>query len=239
MTVAVRAFLRRCLRGREKMNPSPWPPTTTSLPVGWIADIRDWCRGRSALGRLPVLIYFAYVGYRQYQEPVEYNSWFGAINLCIHEGGHLLMRPFGNEFLHVAGGTGLQLAAPVICMLVLLKQGDYFGIPFCLGWLSTNLVGVGVYMADARARELPLVTAEGAGSGDAIATHDWAYLFGNFGLLDYDTTIGFATRALGSVAMVLALLIGAWMLGMMLQPAEKYVSPENLRREAKKRRSAI
>jgi hypothetical protein len=94
-------------------------------------------------------------------------------------------------------------------------------------------------MADARARELPLVTAEGAGSSDAITTHDWAYLFGKFGLLDYDTTIGFATRALGSVTMALALLIGTWLLVMMLQPAEKYVSPADQRRDAMKRRSSI
>jgi hypothetical protein len=204
-----------------------------------LTNIRDWCRGKSALLRLPVLIYFAYVGYQQYQEPVDYSSWFFPINLCIHEGGHLLMRPFGIEFLHVAGGTAMQLAAPLICMFILLKQGDYFGIPVCLGWLSTNLINVGVYMADARARELPLVTAEGAGSSDAITTHDWAYLFGNFGLLDYDTTIGFWTRAAGTGVMILALLIGAWMLVMMLRPAEKYVSPADQRCEAMKRRSTI
>src|SRR5271167_2477688 len=116
----------------------------------WTTHVREWCKGKSALLRLPLLIYFAYVGYRQYEEPVDYNSIFGAINLCIHEGGHLLARPFGNEFFHIAGGTILQLAAPLICMAILLRQGDHFGVPFSLGWLSTNLINVGVYMADAR-----------------------------------------------------------------------------------------
>jgi hypothetical protein len=187
-------------------------------PAGWLADIRDGCRGQSALLRLPILLYFAYVGYRQFWEPVDYVSAFAAINLCIHEGGHLLMRPFGNEFLHIAGGTAMQLAAPLICMYILLGQREYFGIPFCLGWLSTNLIGVGVYMADARARELPLVTAEGAGSSDALTTHDWAYLFGYFGLLRHDTEIGLWTRAAGTAVMIAALLIGFWMLALMIFP---------------------
>jgi hypothetical protein len=204
----------------------------------WISDIRDWCRNRSVLLRLPVVIYFAYIGYRQFEEPVDYHSWFSAINLCIHEGGHLLMRPFGIEIIHCAGGTALQLAAPLICMFILLRQGDYFGIPFCLGWLSTNLIGVGVYMADARARELPLVTAEGAGSSDGVIGHDWAEMFTYFGLMEHDTQIGFVTRALGTAVMVVALVIGFWMLGLMLTP-EKYVTPENRRLEAMKRRSKI
>ena len=187
----------------ESTQPAPAPQE----PTGAYADFRAWCRGRSALLRLPVLIYFAYVGYRQFREPLEYNSLFFGINLAIHEGGHVLMRPFGNDLLHVAGGTALQLAAPLICLVLLLKQREYFGIPVCLGWLSTNLIGVGIYMADARAQELSLVTAEG---GDGPPLHDWNWLFTYFGLLDEDTTIGLATRALGTATMAAALLIGAW-----------------------------
>jgi hypothetical protein len=202
----------------------------SGIPTGWCYDLRNWCRGRSAILRLPVLIYFAYVGYRQYEEPVGYASLFAAINLCIHEGGHLLLRPCGNEFLHVAGGTLAQLGAPLLCMVILLRQGEYFGIPFCLGWLSTNLIGVGVYMADARAQELPLVTAEGAGSSEAVTTHDWAYLFGHFGLMNQDTTIGLWTRAVGTAVMLAALLTGAWMLGLMLFPGKPPLDPMSERR---------
>jgi hypothetical protein len=202
-------------------------------------DIRASCRGRPALLYLPILIYFAYVGYQQYEEPVDYFSWFAGINLGIHEGGHLLMRPFGIEIIHCAGGTALQLAAPLICMFLLARQGEHFGIPFCLGWLSTNLISVGVYMADARARELPLVTAEGAGSSDGVIGHDWAEMFTYFNLMPYDTLIGFWTRAVGSWAMIAALVIGFWMLGLMLRPPEKYVSTEERRREAQQRRSKL
>ena len=196
-------------------------------------SIRQSCRGWPALLYLAILGYFAYVGYRQYLDPLGYNSWFAPLNLCIHEGGHLLMRQLGNELLHVAGGTALQLAAPIISMFILLRHGEAFGIPFCLGWLSTNLIGVGVYMADARACELPLVTAEGGDGSDTI--RDWTWLFGHFGLLHLDTTIGYWTRALGSATMVLALLVGVLMLLLAAFPP-RYVSPETKRQDAADRK---
>jgi hypothetical protein len=185
-----------------------------------IADIHDWCRGKSWLGRLPVWLYLLYVGVRQYQNP-EFWSLFSAINLCIHEGGHILLRPFG-DLPHVAGGTLAQLAAPIAAMVILGRQRDYFGIAFGLGWLSTNLVGVGYYMADARAQALPLVTAEGGG-GETI--HDWNFLFGRFGLLPYDETIGMAMRGAAVVAMAVALAFGAWLMIEMAWPARRATAP--------------
>ena len=187
--------------------------------AGLIAEIRDWCRGLLWYVRLPVWLYLLYAGVRQFREPVDYYSLFAAINLCIHEGGHLLFRPFG-DFMHIAGGTILQLSAPVISMYILLQQRDYFGISFCLGWLSTNLIGVGVYMADARDMELPLVSAEGGGDNSNII-HDWNYLFGRLGLLNDDKIIGFLTRGLGSGVMALALISGVWLMWEMGRPGSR------------------
>jgi hypothetical protein len=172
-------------------------------------EVKDWCRGKNWAIRLPVWLYLLYVGVRQFQQPVDFGNLFTAINLCIHEGGHILLRPFGNEVLHAAGGTLAQLAAPIASMAILWKDRDYFGLTFCLGWLSTNLIEVGVYMADARAQELPLVSAEG---GDGVTQHDWNFLFGKFGLLPQDEAIGLATRELGTAVMIVALLTGAWLL---------------------------
>jgi hypothetical protein len=200
---------------KEEMIPRQRMPLEISNGLG--ADIRAWCRGRSGFIRIPLWLYLAYVGVEQYREPETYDSIFAAINLGIHEGGHILFRPFG-EFLHVAGGTIAQLAAPVIAMFILWKQRDYFGITFCLGWLSTNLVGVGVYMADARDMALPLVSAEGAGSEKPIIMHDWNNLFGQLGLLDEAEIIGLATRSLGSAIMAIALLSGAWLIATMCWP---------------------
>jgi hypothetical protein len=174
-------------------------------------DAIDWCQGRSWKIRVPVWLMLAYFGVLQAINP---NAWtlFSGINLPIHEGGHLLFRIFGGEFLHAAGGTLLQLVAPVGAAVVFARQRDYFAIAFCLGWLSTNLMGTGVYMADAEVQQLPLVTAEGGG-GDVI--HDWQYLFSTLGLLRGCEVVGWLTRQAGNVVMIASLGLGAWLLGRM------------------------
>ncbi len=164
--------------------------------------MRDWCKGRSWLIRLPVWLYLAYVGVEQFRDPQNYYSWFAGINLAIHEGGHILFRPSAISFTSRAAPLRNWARPPSRCR-------DYFGITFCFGWLSTNLIGVGVYMADARARDLPLVSAEGGGEG---IIHDWNWLFGQLGLLNDDQTIGLLTRGLGSASMLVALSAGAWIM---------------------------
>lgn len=183
-------------------------------------DVLNWCRGRSALARLPLLIFLAYVGARQFWDP-EYHSLFGAINLGIHEGGHLLFRSFG-KFVCVAGGTFLQLFAPLASIFMFLKQRDYFAIAVCLGWLSTNIVNVGVYMADAERMALPLVTV---GNHNGIVIHDWRYLLSKFGLLGHCESLGWLTRQIGNSTMLLCLILGGWLLWQMIKlpPANKPV----------------
>ena len=88
------------------------------------------------------------------------------------------------------------------------RQRDYFAIAFSLGWLSTNLVGTGLYMADARDLQLPLVTAEGSGP----VTHDWEFLFSTLGLLSCSEAIGWLTRQAGNLVMLAALALGGWLL---------------------------
>ena len=173
-----------------------------SLLQRFYDDVVDWCKEKSWPLRVPVLLFMAYIGARHFLDPA-YWSIFGAINLGIHEGGHLLFRS-GGEFICVAGGTVLQLAAPCAAMIVFLKQRDYFGIAFCFGWLDTNLMSIGVYMSDAEKMELPLVTV---GGGDEVI-HDWRYLFTKLGLLSHCTEIGWLTIQLGNLAM--AVCLGSW-----------------------------
>jgi hypothetical protein len=181
-------------------------------------DAEEWCHGRRWAYRIPVWLLLAYFGVLQAIRP---ESWtpFSGINLPIHEGGHLLFRVFGDGVLHAAGGTFLQLLAPIGAAVVFFRQRDYFAIAFGLGWLSTNLVGTGVYMADALALQLPLVTAEGGG-GDII--HDWEYLFSQLGLLRHCEAIGWLTRQAGNLVMLAGLALGAWlMLQMVRNPEER------------------
>lgn len=169
-------------------------------------DMRDWCGGRSWLARVPLLIFLAYIFVRQLGNS-EYHSLFGAINLGIHEGGHLLFRS-GGQFLHVAGGTVLQLLAPVASAIMFFRQRDYFAIAVCFGWLSTNLLNIGVYMADAEKMELPLVTVGDA----AFVIHDWRFLLSKFGLLRQCEVLGGLVKLAGHLCMAGGLVLGLWLL---------------------------
>ena len=127
----------------------------------------------------------------------------------IHEGGHLLFRFFG-EFLAVAGGTILQLSVPLMLAAFFIFQRQIPGTAFCLFFFFEQFLPIATYMADARAQELPLLTV---GDGDYVI-HDWAYLFGGFGVLEHDTAIAHAVRVLGWVGMIATL---AWMIWRSLQ----------------------
>jgi len=188
-------------------------------------DAVEWCAGRSGLLRLPLLLYFAWLGVRQLLDP-GYWSPFDSLNLPIHEMGHLLTGGLGPFFCAFAG-TLFQTAAPVAGMFMFLRQRDYFAIAVCFGWLSTNLYQIGVYMADARAQALPLVTV---GNPPGGVDHDWTYMFSRLGLLEYDTTIGWLTCQLGLVSMLVCLVLGGWLIYLMLTrrktaPSEPSPSP--------------
>jgi hypothetical protein len=121
-------------------------------------------------------------------------------NLLIHEAGHPLFSPFGYT-ITILGGTLLELIAPLACFVLFFFKRETAAVAFCSFWFFENFLYIGTYMADARALELPLV-----GSGD----HDWNILFGQWGWLRYDVSIGHTTRALGWLGMVTAMAWLAW-----------------------------
>lgn len=131
---------------------------------------------------------------------------FAGIDLGIHEAGHLVFSGLG-RFLMVAGGTILQLLAPTATGIIFFRRHDRFAACFAAAWLGVNLVEVSVYMADARAQVLPLVTV-----GGGEAAHDWAYLFGRLGLLRHDTTIASFVKWVGFLLHGAAVACGAWVI---------------------------
>jgi hypothetical protein len=115
----------------------------------------------------------------------------------IHEGGHLLFRFFG-EFVSVAGGTFLQLCTPFALAIYFVFRRQTQGVAFCLFFMFDQFLPTATYMADARRLELPLLTV-----GDAeYVIHDWEYLFGKLGVLQYDTQIAAMVRAAGWIGMI-------------------------------------
>jgi len=130
----------------------------------------------------------------------------------IHEGGHLLFRFFG-EFLAVAGGTLLQLGVPVMLATFFFFQRQVMGTAFCMFFFFEQFLPISIYMADARAQELPLLTV---GDSDNVI-HDWNYLFGKFGVLEHDTQIAHAVRVIRWLGMIATV---AWMVWRSVQAGQ-------------------
>jgi hypothetical protein len=122
----------------------------------------------------------------------------------IHEGGHLLFRFFGWEFLYIAGGTMLQLGVPLMLAAYFALQRQVQGTAFCMFFFFEEFLPVATYMADARAQQLQLITV---GDSDFVI-HDWHYLFGAFGVLNHDIQIADLTRTIGWIGMFATV---AWM----------------------------
>ena len=120
------------------------------------------------------------------------------IDLVIHEAGHaagaLLPR-----FLHVLGGSALQVLLPAVCAWTFLRQRQLGSFAVALFWTGESVTDVAIYMADAKARALPHL-----GGGDP-AGHDWQYLLGQLGLLNWAPMLGRLTFGLGIVLITIAL----------------------------------
>ncbi len=116
-------------REEEKVHEPDKTQKIGSLVVQIREEIIDGCRGRHWHGRAVLLLFFVYIGVRHIFD-VTYHSLFDGLNLIIHEGGHLLFS-YGGEFIGFAGGTILQLIAPVGSAVMFARQRDYFAISAC------------------------------------------------------------------------------------------------------------
>jgi hypothetical protein len=195
------------MQDRKSANlvPKP-PPSQESLLDG----IREWCRGRFWLPRAAVLAWFVWILVDLWVDPLvsgpfNWPNLFAGINLGIHELGHVVFGCAG-EFLCIAGGTVLEWIAPVAAGAVLVRQRDWFGLAVAAGWLSTAMFDTAVYMADAQAQELPLVSLAAEN-----VLHDWGYLLGAVGLLGACEGLALLLKLAASGLMLAALAFGAWL----------------------------
>lgn len=181
--------------------------------AGFFADAAGWARGRWWQWRVPLLLFLAWDGHRHFQDG-EAGGLFAGITFGAHEFGHLLFAFLG-QFMAIAGGSINQLLLPVAAGVLFYHYRDYFGIAGAGAWLSSSLIDLARYIADARAFDLDLV-----GFGED-SVHDWAWLLGRFGALPYDTRIASLTRGCAVVVLLLSLGFGAWLcLQMAGRPAE-------------------
>lgn len=134
------------------------------------------------------------------------SSFLHGVNLAFHEAGHILFRPFG-RFLTVLGGSLLQLLMPAICAgAFVVKERNAFGASVATWWVAENLLDIAPYVNDARALVLPLLG--GVTGRDVADYHDWQWLLGRLGLLQFDHGIALAIHGCGVALMVASLVWG-------------------------------
>jgi hypothetical protein len=120
------------------------------------------------------------------------------VDLPIHETGHLVFAPF-SEQVTALGGTLFQLMVPLAFLVSFFVRGDRHAASVMLWWVGENCQGIGHYMADAVAQELPLV-----GGGE----HDFGFLFAEWNVLASSEQIGHDTRVIGGWIMLAATIWG-------------------------------
>jgi hypothetical protein len=137
------------------------------------------------------------------------DSFLHWIHLPFHEAGHTLLLPFGS-FLHILGGSLGQLLVPLAVAIAFLRQGNPFAAAFGVWWLGTSCVDLAPYIADARARVLPLLS--GVTGQEDWEGHDWYQLLSRTGTLAWDRTLARAAWAVGALLILGALAWGASLL---------------------------
>ena len=121
------------------------------------------------------------------------------IDLVIHEAGHFFFSLFG-KFIYTLGGTLMQIILPSIIASYFFRNNYRTGVQFGFLWLGQNLINISVYAADARAQKLPLL-------GGNKVYHDWHYLLGEIGLLQYDHIVGYIFLGVAIIIFAVAVLM--------------------------------
>ncbi len=168
--------------------------TLDDAPLG--QRMREWCAGRWWYWRLPLFLLLLAQSTRPLRVQGEPHI-FAGITFGAHEFGHLFFA-FGGEWLTIAGGSLMQLLIPIGAAAVMARSKDWFGVPVSGLFLAASLGDLSWYIADARARELDLLSFSPDGSG-----HDWSYLLTTAGMLHRDLQIARLTKFIGWI-MVLA-----------------------------------
>jgi hypothetical protein len=150
--------------------------------------------------RLALFAIFAIWVWRHMREP---DGLLHGSLLVFHEAGHVFFMPLG-EFMMVLGGSLFQLLVPAFLVGYFAVRRDAFGACFAALYLAASCADVAVYIADARAGDLPLI------GGAHRSNHDWTFLLIEMKRLEQDTVIGHAVHGAGRLIYLGALFSGGW-----------------------------
>lgn len=130
-----------------------------------------------------------------------YQSFLHGPSLIIHEAGHFIWAPFG-WFFTVVGGSLTQVLLPLAFSVYFWRTGQRYAAFIVLFWVGFNLLEVAVYMGDASARQLPLITDE---ADPERESHDWYQILSHYNHLSWDKPLYAVTWLLGSLCNLAAI----------------------------------
>ncbi len=129
------------------------------------------------------------------------NSFLHGFLLIIHEAGHF-MTPFG-DFAAILGGTLWQIFIPLVIAVYFFLSRQFFSSALVLFLVGFSFLDASVYVGDARARALPLITFD-------KDTHDWWNLLLMTELLRYDQIMAGLFYIQGWLFFALACFLGIY-----------------------------
>ena len=150
-----------------------------------LRNLRKW---KTSIVLLPLSLYYC-INYGKY-------TLLDNADLVIHEAGHVFFYFFG-QFIHMAGGTLMQILLPLLIVWYFIKSGYLTGTQFSLFWLAHNFLNISVYAGDAEKRALPLL-----GNG----THDWYYMLSRLGILDYSEAVSALFFLIALIVFILSII---------------------------------
>jgi len=181
--------------------PLPVPEEVVPLSPNNKTHASDIKIDATIIGHGLLILLVLYFSYQLVSSPSPW-IFLDALNLLIHEAGHLIFLPFG-EFMHILGGSLFQTLFPVCFLVYFIRRKEYFSSAFILFWIADNIINVSVYMRDAQVMQLPLL------GGDGVI-HDWNWLFTYMGVLGQTGLIGGTFFFLGVTCLVLSILGMIW-----------------------------
>lgn len=137
---------------------------------------------------------------------VTVSRFLDRVDLVAHEAGHMLFSWFG-ETLMVFGGTIGQLFVPIAFTGYFAARRELYSGAVTLFWVGQNLFNISLYIKDAQAMAMLLVSV--GGGEDAI--HDWNYVLTKLGLLRWDQAIGNAVYIFGIVVLAVSVIVGFYL----------------------------
>ncbi|HET9424051.1 MAG TPA: hypothetical protein VFO55_01670 [Gemmatimonadaceae bacterium] len=171
--------------------------------------------GTARWPRVAVTLLLAVLGLRAFRDEYGRVPLLSGIDLAIHEFGHMLFMPFGipvlGETMVILGGSLTQVALPLVFVGYFARSRghrDMHAATVCFWWAAMNVLSVAIYAADARARELTLIS--GATGQEDDSGHDFFNLFLQWGVLGRDTVYGYRLRGIALLMFLVSIVAGLW-----------------------------